>query len=74
MIARTDRLFARPSFWQGMARTLDIGATFDQYNLSRTAMEADAKAMASDWGVAVGDFREAAMRVVHEVRDTAEAA
>lgn len=74
MIARTDRLFVMPSFWQGMARALDIGATFDSYNVSRTETEADVKAVSSDWGVAVGDFREAATRVVHDVRDVAKAA
>lgn len=63
MIARTDRLFALPTFVGGLARTLDIGATYSKYNVSRSAAEADAKALASDWGVAVGDFRQVAETV-----------
>lgn len=42
-------LFSRPSFLEGMARVLDIGATFDSYNSSRTESEADARAICSDW-------------------------
>ena len=45
----SDFLFAMPSLLSGVARTLDLGATFDSYNDSRTTNEADARALFSDW-------------------------
>jgi len=45
----SDFLFARPSFLSGAARVLDLGATFDQYNQSRTGEEADAIALFNDF-------------------------
>jgi hypothetical protein len=51
---KSDFLVASPSFASGAARLLDWCGTFDQYNESRNAQEADAIAMASDWSI-VGD-------------------
>lgn len=45
----SDFLFAMPSRLSGVARTLDLGATFDSYNESRTPNEADARALFGDW-------------------------
>ncbi len=45
----TTLLYAKPSFGEGLARTLDLGATFDSYNASPSAEEADIVATASDW-------------------------
>ncbi|MGC8642073.1 MAG: hypothetical protein ACP5XB_19590 [Isosphaeraceae bacterium] len=45
----TCLLFAKPSFSEGIARTLDVGGTFDEYNYSRTPAEADLIATGSDW-------------------------
>ncbi len=42
-------LFANPSFLGGVARTLDIGGTFDSYNDAPCSDEADFDAIASDW-------------------------
>jgi len=50
----TDFLFARPSGLSGVARILDFGGTYDEYNVSTNTDEADAKAMYADW-TAVGD-------------------
>ncbi len=50
----TFMLFARPSFLEGMARIVDLGGTLQVYNESKTAEEADAKALLSDW-LSVGD-------------------
>ena len=47
-------LFARPSFIEGMARVIDLGATLQVYNESRTEKEADIKAIKKDWE-AVGE-------------------
>lgn len=45
----SDFLFAEDSFLAGFGRALDIGATFDQYNDSATAHEADRRSIAADW-------------------------
>jgi hypothetical protein len=50
----TDFLFARPSFVSGVARLVDFGCVFDQYNISRSQLEADIRASVSDW-LSVGD-------------------
>ena len=56
-------LFARPSFWAGIAALLDFGNTLSVYNESPTPRQADYFAMKSDW-VAVGnDIRYAIERV-----------
>ncbi len=55
----TDFLFAKPSFFGGMAASLDIGATMSAYNESKSPEEADAKALAADWGVVGQDIGEA---------------
>lgn len=47
-------IFARPSAIEGAARTLDLGGTFQEYNYSTSAQEADAKALYADWR-AIGD-------------------
>lgn len=55
---RTDFLFAQPSFVSGMASAVDIeGACF--YNESSSTLEADEKALKSDWGMVGNDIREA---------------
>lgn len=51
---KTTHLFATPSFLEGVARTLDIGATLEVFNTSKTPNEADAKAIKKDWE-AVGE-------------------
>ena len=49
-------LYATPSFLEGMARTLDLGGTFTDYNTSRCAAEADFLALRSDWRAVGEDF------------------
>lgn len=51
---RTDFLFAQPSFVRGMGRVLDLGSTRNIYNESDAEVDADRKALQSDWNV-VGD-------------------
>ena len=51
---RTARLFARPSFIEGVARIVDVGATLNEYNINPTGEEADVESIKSDWK-AVGD-------------------
>ncbi len=50
----SDFLFARPSFVSGLARLVDFGGVFDQYNVSKSPIEADVRASVSDW-LSVGD-------------------
>lgn len=45
----TALLFVIPSFWEGMARTLDIGGTMTEFNRSPNPRVADALAMRADW-------------------------
>ena len=61
-------LMAEPRFWFGPARVLDLFGQFDQYNLSPTPAEADARALMSDWMI-IGDHLVNAME---EVRVEAE--
>jgi hypothetical protein len=56
---KTGFLFADPSFISGAARVMDLWGQFDDYNLSETTKEADAKAIASDWLVVGNDIQEA---------------
>ncbi len=52
----TSFLFATPSFLEGLARTLDLGATLDEYNSSITPEQADFLALKNDWEVIGNDF------------------
>jgi len=56
----SDFLFAHPSVWSGVARLMDLGGVFDEYNTSPTPEVADAQAMRADW-LSVGDDLRAAM-------------
>ena len=53
-------LFATPSFWGGVSRCLDIGATQELYNESPNEYIADYNAIASDWA-AIGIDMESAI-------------
>lgn len=53
----TTRLFAKPSFIGGFSSVLDIGATLQVYNDSKTEIEADIKALATDWVVVGNDLK-----------------
>lgn len=57
----SDFLFARPSFWSGIARTLDMWGVFDEYNSSPLGSLADYRALRSDWR-AVGDDLTSAIK------------
>jgi uncharacterized membrane protein len=58
--ARATFLFACPSPAAGMARFLDFGGAFDEYNNSTTEVEADAQAAGIDWAC-VGDALRSAL-------------
>jgi hypothetical protein len=54
----TDFLFARPSFWSGFGRLLDLWGKYDDYNTSRSVEEADMRALYSDWRITGQDVRD----------------
>jgi hypothetical protein len=56
---QSDFLFAEPSFLSGTARLLDLWGKYDQYNQSRTPLEADARAIAADWIITGQDLQDA---------------
>ncbi|MHB8737077.1 MAG: hypothetical protein ACYC9D_00585 [Candidatus Dormibacteria bacterium] len=56
---RSGFLFATPTFWQGIARILDLGGVLNTYNTCDSDQEADRVALASDWYAIGLDFREA---------------
>ena len=59
-VASTFFLFARPSFWEGVARILDFGNVLTEYNKSLTPQQADALAMRADWVTVGEDIQSAA--------------
>lgn len=69
----TGLLYANPSALEGLARVLDIGGVFDDYNVSDTPEEADRIAIASDWYAVGADLdraiRSYAAQVGHEACD-----
>ena len=54
-----NQLFARPSFVEGIARLLDFAGTLQEYNGSRTNVEADTRALKNDWNAVGDDLRGA---------------
>jgi hypothetical protein len=56
---KTGFLFADPSFAQGLASVMDLGGTLLVYNDSKTAQEADARAIATDWAIVGEDISSA---------------
>lgn len=58
-ISYTFYLFARPSFIEGYGRLLDVGGSFNVYNESQTAEEADSIALHTDWLTVGLDIKKA---------------
>lgn len=56
---RTDFLVSSPSMLGGMGTVLNIGGNYYDYNYSKSESEADRRALASDWGMVLQDFRAA---------------
>ncbi len=52
-------LFARPSFLEGIARTMDLGGALQEYNYSYSGEAADMRAMYADWRAIGDDLRRA---------------
>jgi len=65
--ARSDFLFATPTFIYGAARVLDLYGVFDAYNSSSTDYEADYKALWSDWSIVGQDICSAMKQFEHSL-------
>ena len=62
-------LFARPTFWEGVSRIMDLGGTLQEYNTSQSDPEADTRALRADW-YAIGEDLKAAVRMVQAETST----
>jgi len=51
---RTDFLLPRNNFWIGMGSVLNLAGSYFDYNYSKSDLDADRKALISDW-LNVGD-------------------
>ncbi len=63
----SDYLFAHLSFFSGVARTLDLGATFDTYNESPTPEMADNIALFLDLRAVGEDLAAGGERFAQEL-------
>jgi hypothetical protein len=62
-------LFVNPSFTEGLARTLDIGCTFDEYNHSQTGQQADFIALRADWRAIGQDIQKTGLEECQRLLD-----
>jgi len=66
---RNFRLYAQPSFWEGVARIIDLGGTLNEYNYSDHPREADLRATWSDWEEVGADFIAAIGQLQEELEE-----
>ena len=59
--------YARPGFFEGMARIMDFGNTMNRYPKYRSAAEEDTLALRSDW-VTIGNDIRVAIREFDETQ------
>lgn len=57
VLRHSYRLGSVPSFWTGVARVLDLGATFDCYNVSETDSQADIDSFMLDMKTLRNDYQ-----------------
>lgn len=55
---KTNQFFPRTGFLKGMGSVLNISGKYFDFNYSKSDSEADAKAIASDWGMIGQDFQQ----------------
>lgn len=65
----SDILFARPSFIEGVARSVDLGGTLQEYNYSRNGEAADRRALSTDFRAIGRDIRQAFQVAITSFRD-----
>ena len=64
-------LFADPSFLSGIAAVMDITGSLVVYNRSESGLEADERAIASDWAIVGSHISAAAESLEKEKTQTA---
>lgn len=62
------RLYATPSFMEGVARLVDVTGTIDEYNYSASPEQADYRALRSDWEAIGRDIWNAISQFAKEQR------
>jgi hypothetical protein len=55
-MGRTFKRLIMPSFWEGIARLIDVGGTLNEYHRPTSSKEADLRAIESDWEAVAGDI------------------
>jgi hypothetical protein len=60
-------LYAEPSFLEGAARVIDLGATMSSYNMSPNGEIADVLALRADRKALAADAAEAMRRLADEI-------
>jgi hypothetical protein len=68
MNTTSDFLFAQNSFLVGAGSAFDLWGSYFSYNTSRTANEADGRAIFSDWAMAGKDIQNAGAKIRREKR------
>jgi hypothetical protein len=63
------RLYAVPSFWEGVARLMDMMGMLNEYNYSNTPVEADYRAIWSDWVMVRQDLMQAVVQFKRQHRE-----
>jgi hypothetical protein len=53
------KLYAKPTFWEGVARLIDFSGSLNEYNYSESTDQADFRAIQSDWESVGLDILEA---------------
>ena len=68
-----NKLFAEPSFLEGVGSVLDVsGVLHKDYNSSSTELEADAKALQNDWRAVGKDIAVSIFKHEQELAGTAK--
>lgn len=61
-ILKSSTLFSMPSFMKGVARSIDLYGTIDEYNIADDGRETDTKALKRDWEM-IGKDLYAAIKI-----------
>lgn len=64
---RTNFLFPKTSFFVGMGSAFNLFGNYYKFNSSKTSLEADYKAIESDWGIVGQDIEKAIKNVKKEL-------
>jgi hypothetical protein len=65
--SRSDFLFPSPSFLIGAGSIFNIGGNYFEYNLSETDLQADLRALISDWLAIKKDFELAEKKFKNKI-------